>query len=66
MKKYNFSEGSEWISYFNCQQEALYRDNPKKTTSGLEKAMIQERIKKQETELRAYIEVIMSKWNESL
>jgi len=36
-------------------------------TSGLVKAMVaQERIKKQETELRAYIEDIMNKWNEYL
>ncbi len=34
--------------------------------SGLEKAMVQERLKKQETELRAYVEDIMSKWNEYL
>ncbi len=38
----------------------------KDLTSGLEKALIQERIKKHETELRAYIEDIMSKWNEHL
>lgn len=38
----------------------------KDLTSGLEKAMAQERIRKQETELRAYIEDIMSKWNEHL
>lgn len=38
----------------------------KDLTSGLEKATAQERIKKQETELRAYIEDIMSKWNEHL
>lgn len=35
-------------------------------TSGLEKALVQERLKKQETELRAYIEDIMSKWSEYL
>lgn len=38
----------------------------KDLTSGLEKAMAQDRIRKQETELRAYIEDIMSKWNEHL
>ncbi len=38
----------------------------KDLTSGLEKALVQERIKKQEWELRAYIEDIMSKWNEHL
>lgn len=38
----------------------------KDLTSGLEKATAQERIKKQETELRAYIEDIMNKWNEHL
>lgn len=38
----------------------------KDLASGLEKAMLQERIRKQETELRAYMENIMSKWNEHL
>ena len=38
----------------------------KDLSNGLEKAMVQERIKKQATELRAYIEDIMSKWNEHL
>ncbi len=35
-------------------------------SSGLEQAMKQERLKKQEVELRAYIENIMSKWHEYL
>ena len=38
----------------------------KDLTNGLEKAMVHDRIKKQETQLRTYIENIMSKWNEHL
>lgn len=38
----------------------------KDLTGGLEKALVHDRLKRQETELRAYIEDIMSKWGEYL
>ncbi len=51
---------------FTANKKLFTETIRKDLTSGLEKAMAQERIKKQETELRAYIEDIMSKWNEFL
>lgn len=51
---------------FSANKKILSDAVRKDLTEGLEKALLQERLKKQETELRAYTETLINKWSDHL